>query len=235
MTANGRKVALVTGAARGIGKGIATRLAQECDVALTWNTTEPTELPARARAYQADLTTHDACQRLVESVIRDFGRLDVVVNNAGVVTPSPLDSFDLDSYRTIFDVNVLVPHAMLAAALQHLSAGACIINISSMNACLPPKDAVLYGASKAALNLWTKGVAKELGPRGIRVNAVAPGAINTPEAPRSDELTQVFADLAALGRVGAPDDVASAVAFLASDEASFITGEILTVSGGYRL
>jgi len=186
--------------------------------------------------YQAlEHATADSAAEVIERVIQQFGQLDVIVNNAGGVTQSPLDSFDQDTYRGVLDVNLLAPHALLAAALPYLEAGAAVVNISSVNAELPPKDAVLYGASKAALNLWTKGVAKELGPKGIRVNAVAPGTINFPEKGRSDELTQIFVDMTALGRIGQPEDVAKAVRFLATDAADFITGEVLNVSGGYRL
>ncbi|MCL4129506.1 UNVERIFIED_CONTAM: hypothetical protein GTU68_049626 [Idotea baltica] len=96
-------------------------------------------------------------------------------------------------------------------------------------------SAVLYSASKAAVNTWVRGMAKNLGAQGIRVNAVAPGAINTPDAPRNADLTQLFVDNTALGRIGRPEDIAKAVRFLASDAAGFITGEVLTVSGGYRL
>jgi 3-oxoacyl-[acyl-carrier protein] reductase len=164
-----------------------------------------------------------------------FGRLDVIVNNAGLVHSTPKEEFDWAAQRAVLDVNVLVPSALLAAALPHLQAGAAVVNISSVNAVLPPKDAALYGASKAALNLWTKAMAKELGPSGIRVNGVAPGAVDLPEAPRSDELVALFAEMTALGRIAEPADIAKAVRFLASDDAGFITGETLTVSGGYRL
>ena len=230
-----RKVALVTGGARGIGRGIADTLAADHDVVIVWNTTQPQGLPKNVSDYQCDLTQDGACADLVARIMASQGRLDVIVNNAGVVADSPVDAFDSAAYRHIFDVNLLAPHALLAAALPHLDRGAAIINISSMNAELPPRNAVLYGASKAALNLWTRGVAKELGPRGIRVNAVAPGAINLPEEPRPADLTQAFVDLTALGRIGAPDDIAGTVAFLASDAASYITGAVFEVTGGYRL
>ena len=121
------------------------------------------------------------------------------------------------------------------AALPHLQPGAVIVSISSVNAVLPPQGAAIYGASKAALDLWTRGMAKELGPRGIRVNAVAPGAVNIAEAPRDPELTRRFEEMTALGRLARAEDIAAAVRFLASDAASAITGEVLTVSGGYRL
>ena len=229
------KVALVTGGALGIGRAIVADLASDHRVAFTWNTTTPAGMPEGSLALRCDLSEPDSAAEVIERVIQHFGQIDVIVNNAGGVTQSPVESFDQAAYRDVLDVNLLAPHALLAAALPHLAAGAAIVNISSVNAELPPKAAVLYGASKAALNLWTKGVAKELGPKGIRVNAVAPGAINFPEKGRSEELTQLFVDMTALGRIGTPEDVAKAVRFLASDAADFITGEVLTVSGGYRL
>lgn len=125
--------------------------------------------------------------------------------------------------------------ALLGAALPHLGAGSAIVNISSVNAVLPPRGAPLFGASKAALNLWTRAMAKELGPRQIRVNAVAPGAVDIPEERRPPDFVAHFTAETALGRLAAPEDVARAVRFLGSAEASFITGEVLTVAGGYRL
>lgn len=229
------KVALVTGGARGIGRAIASDLARDHNVAITWRTTRPEELPADVHAIHADLTGEASSQVVVDDVISRFGRLDVIVNNAGLVQSSPHDSFDAASLRAILDVNLLAPHALLAAALPHLKAGAAIVNITSVNAVFPPRDASVYGASKAALNLWTRAMAKELGFRQIRVNAVAPGAINIPEEPRLQELTEAFVMDTALGRIGTPEDIARAVRFLASDQAAFITGEVLTVSGGYRL
>ena len=172
---------------------------------------------------------------MIEQVVQHFGRLDVIVNNAGLVKSTPKEEFQAENHRAILDLNLLAPAALLTAALPHLKRDASIVSISSMNAVLPPRDAVTYGASKAALNLWTRAMAKELGPEGIRVNAVAPGAINIPEAPRSEELTALFVNDTALGRAGRPEDIAKGVRFLASDAASFITGEVLTVTGGYRL
>lgn len=172
---------------------------------------------------------------IIAEIMDRFGRLDVIVNNAGLVEDSPLDDFNAEALARMLFVNVLAADALLVAALPHLQPGASIVNISSVNAVLPPGGAAIYGASKAALNLWTKGMAKELGPRQIRVNAVAPGAVNNPEEPRSAELVKLFADQTALGRIASPDDIARAVRFLAGDDASFITGEVLTVSGGYRL
>lgn len=230
-----KRVALVTGGARGIGRAIAADLSRDHSVALTWNTTQPSGIPADILQVQADLLGDGAAQSVVQAVLARFGRLDVIVNNAGLIQMSARDSFDAAALQDMLAVNLLAPGALLAAALPHLGPGAAIVNISSVNAVLPPRDASIYGASKAALNLWTRAMAKELGPKQIRVNAVAPGAINIPEAPRPDDLTELFVKETALGRIGRPDDIARAVRFLSSDEAAFITGEVLTVSGGYRL
>jgi len=233
--AQDRKVALVTGAARGIGQAIAMDLAQDHSVAITHLNTQPSDLPKGVLAIVADLSDPSSHAAVIGAVMERFGRLDIIVNNAGAISASKFDEVDMDAHRNLLDVNLLAPHGMLAAALPHLHAGAAIVNISSVNAVLPPKGAVLYGASKAALDLWTRGTAKELGPRGIRVNAVAPGAVNTPQAPRDAELTAAFTDMTALGRLATPQDIAAAVRFLASDAAAAITGETLNVSGGYRL
>ncbi|MEM8729794.1 MAG: SDR family oxidoreductase [Pseudomonadota bacterium] len=229
-----RKVALITGGARGIGRAIVADLARDHDVAFTWTTTEPEPDPDRL-AIQADLTKDGAPEAVIGAVIDRFGRLDVIVNNAGVVASTPKETFSAAEHHHIFALNTLAPAALLSAALPHLTRGSAIVSISSINAVLPPRDAVSYGASKAALNLWTRAMAKELGPEGIRVNAVAPGAIETPESPRPPDLVQAFVDMTALGRPGQPEDIAKAVRFLASEAADFITGEVLTVGGGYRL
>ncbi|WP_420398284.1 SDR family NAD(P)-dependent oxidoreductase [Nioella sp.] len=230
-----KRTTLITGGARGIGKAIAGDFAQDHDVAIIWLSTQPEDLPDSILALQSDLTEPGAADDVVAQIIKRFGRLDVIVNNAGQVAPSPVDTHDAAALRSILAVNLLAPDALLTAALPHLKPGAAIVNISSVNAVLPPMGAAIYGASKAALNLWTRGMAKDLGPRGIRVNAVAPGAVNIPEDPRPDELTALFVKETALGRLARPEDIASAVRFLSSDAANAITGEVLTVSGGYRL
>ncbi|WP_120632914.1 SDR family NAD(P)-dependent oxidoreductase [Ruegeria sp. EL01] len=232
-----KKVALITGGARGIGRAIVEDLSDDHRVAFTYLSTEPAETLTRGDnlAIRSDLAKPDQPEAVVSKVMDQFGQLDVIVNNAGLVCSTPKESFRAEDHRAILDLNLLVPAALLAAALPHLKRDASIVSISSMNAVLPPRDAVTYGASKAALNLWTRAMAKELGPDGIRVNAVAPGAINIPEAPRPDDLTALFVKDTALGRAGTPEDIAKTVRFLASDAAAFITGEVLTVAGGYRL
>ncbi|WP_299625495.1 SDR family oxidoreductase [uncultured Tateyamaria sp.] len=230
-----QKVALITGAARGIGRAMALDMSRDHGVAITYRNTLPDGLSDDILAVHCDLTDAAHPAAVVEAVIDHFGRIDVLINNAGSAVASPVDTFDMTGARAMMDVNVLAPHGLLVAALPHLQAGAAVINISSVNAVLPPGGASLFGASKAALELWTRGIAKELGPRGIRVNAIAPGAIDVEDADRPEALRQLFIDATALGRLGTPKDIAATVRFLASEHAAFITGEVLTVSGGYRL
>lgn len=230
-----RRVALVTGGARGIGRVIAEDLARDHDLCVTWLTTDPGDALPGALWLQADLAQPGAAVQVVAEVMARFGRLDVIVNNAGQVVGSPADACDMQALTQMLAINLLAPQALLAAALPHLEQGASVVSISSVNAVLPPMGAALYGASKAGLNTWTRGIAKELGPCGIRVNAVAPGAVNTDDRPRDPDLTAKFEDLTAMGRLAGAQDIADAVRFLASPAAASITGEVLTVSAGYRL
>ena len=230
-----RRVALVTGGARGVGRAIAEDLARDHDLCVTWLTTDPGDALPGALWLQADLAQPGTAARVVAEVMARFGRLDVIVNNAGQVVGSPADACDMQALTQMLAINLLAPQALLAAALPHLEPGASVVSISSVNAVLPPMGAALYGASKAGLNTWTRGIAKELGPCGIRVNAVAPGAINTDDRPRDPDLTNRFTELTAMGRLAGAQDIADAVRFLASPAAASITGEILTVSAGYRL
>ncbi len=226
------RTALITGAARGIGRAIAADFAHDHATAITWHSTSPDALLGEwpeIHAVQADLSDPTSAARVIDDVIARLGRIDVIVNNAGAIETDDGDT------ALNYAVNVAAPMALLRAALPHLQPGAAIINISSVNATLPAMGAASYSASKAALDTWTRAMAKELGPRGIRVNGVAPGAIERVESPRAPELIAKFVELTALGRHGVPEDIASVVRFLASDAAGFITGETITVSGGYRL
>lgn len=232
------RVALVTGAARGLGRAIADDLAQDHNVAITWHKTDPGPLlDARPGVFavNADLSDPDVASEVIDAVIAQYGQIDILINNAGIVEMDAFETGDFTPARQTFDVNVVAPMALLTAALPHLKPGACVVNISSTNAVLPARGAAAYSASKAALDTWTRAMAKELGPRGIRVNAVAPGATERPETPRPQELIDVFVGMTALGRIGQPEDIAAAVRFMTSDAAGFITGEILNVNGGYRL
>lgn len=211
-----RRVALVTGGARGIGRAIAEDLARDHDLAVTWLSTDPQDALPQALWLRADLAKPGAAADIVRQVLDLYGRLDVIVNNAGQVSASPLDGVDLDALQTLLAVNLLAPHALLAAAL-------------------PPMGAALYGASKAGLNLRTRGMAKELGPRGIRVNAVASGVVEAADRPRDPDLVAAFEGMTAMGRLATEAEIAATVRFLSGPAASGITGEVLAVSAGYRL
>lgn len=227
-----KPVVLITGGARGIGRAIAADFAIDHSVAVTYHSTPPTNLITHhpnVHTIAADLTDPTAPAAVVADVIETFGRLDMIINNAGAI------EMDDGKPELNYAVNTAAPMALLQAALPHLTRGACIVSISSINAVLPALGASAYSASKAALNTWTRGMARELGPRGIRVNAVAPGAIERTESPRPPELVQKFVDMTALGRAGIPTDIAPVVRFLTSNAAHWITGEVITVSGGYRL
>ncbi|MEM1066086.1 MAG: SDR family oxidoreductase [Pseudomonadota bacterium] len=233
-----RPVALITGAARGIGRGIAEHLAADYDLALTYHTSDPADVLAACPgsvAIKSDLADVAAAEHIVAETLAAFGRLDAIVNNAGYVADLPIDRADAEAYRSTFAINVEAPMALLAAALPHLKRGAAVVNISSVNSRLPPVGAPAYAASKAALETFTVAAAKALGPQGIRVNAIAPGAIERPESPRPDELIAKFVENTALGRVGTPVDIARGVHFLVGKHADFITGQVLCIDGGYRL
>lgn len=227
------RVALVTGAARGIGRAIAADLARDHALAFTYLKTKPGPLlleRPEALSLQADFTDTNAANEVVAKTLQQFGRLDTIIMNAGLV------AVDTDPEAgAVFDLHVTANDRLLRAALPFLAPGAAVVAISSVNAVLPARGAALYSASKAALNTWVRAMAKELGPGGIRVNAVAPGATEIPESPRDAELIAQFVAMTALGRVATPKDIAAAVRFLSSEDAGFITGEILSVSGGYRL
>ena len=177
------KTALITGGARGIGRAIAENLARDHCVAITYNSTPPKALLCDHPdifAIKADLSDPDAPTQIIDSMIAKFGQIDVIVNNAGAIEMTPLDAVDAHAEARNLAVNLIAPMGLLSAALPHLPRGAAIVNISSVNAVLPAMGGSGYSASKAALNTWTCGAAKELGPKGIRVNAIAPGLFGTP-------------------------------------------------------
>ncbi|WP_421703576.1 SDR family NAD(P)-dependent oxidoreductase [Aliiroseovarius sp.] len=234
------KIALVTGGGRGIGRAIADDLARDHRVAITYFSDKPagkvfTIKHPGSLAVRSDLTDPEEPAELVKLVISAFGRIDILVNNAGIVQETPHDTVDAALHARIYQANVTAPAALLAAALPHMAPGSAVLNIASINAASPPESAGVYAASKAALIAMTKSQAKALGPRGIRVNAIAPGAIERDYAPRADEVQQQIREDTALARNGEPADIAGPARFLLSEAAGFITGEVLTVSGGYRL
>ncbi len=242
MTLEG-KVALVTGAARGIGASIAERFAEEgARVVVNYRSSKEKadalvsrveEGGGEARALKADVSRLEEVKTLIKQTVETFGRLDMLVNNAGWAEFKPLADITPEHVRKHLDLNVTGLIFATQHAAKHMTAGGRVINISSVAAKGGPGGAV-YGATKAAVNALTKTFAKELGPKGVTVNAVAPGAVETDlyvEVGLEGRKDAVIAETP-LGRVGQPKDVASAVLFLASEEGSWITGEILQVSGG---
>lgn len=240
------KSAIVTGASRGIGLTIAQRLTEEgARVLITARRQEPLDAAlatlggnALAVAGHADDPGHRA--EVLAAVEHHFGRLDILVNNAGINPVfGPLESADLDAARKIFEVNVLGTLAWTQAVVAHPGLGfrqrrGNVVNIGSVGGDVPAAGLGLYGISKAAVAHLTRTLAMELAP-DIRVNAVAPAVVKTRFAGALYEGRE--AEVAAsypLGRLGEPDDVASAVAYLASADASWVTGQVLTLDGGLR-
>jgi 3-oxoacyl-[acyl-carrier protein] reductase len=239
------KVALVTGSARGIGAAIAERLAEDgAAVAVNYSKSEKearavaariTERGGRAVVIQADVAAPGAVKVLVEETVRALGRLDILVNNAAAISLEPLGAIDEAKMRVQLATNVEAPIAAIRAAAPHLPPGGRVINISSLVQLLPIAGTTVYAASKGALDAMTRVWATELGPRGVTVNAVGPGPVDT-DALRGalpEEARAQFVTRTPLGRIGRPDDIADVVAFLASPDARWVTGHLLMATGGF--
>ena len=243
------KVAVVTGASKGIGASIALHLAAE-GAAVVVNYASSKEGAERvvaeivgkggkAIAVQANVAKQADIQRLFAETKKAFGKLDILVNNAGVYEFAPLENVTAEHFHKMFDLNVLgLILASQEAVKQFDPDGGCIINISSVAATATPPTASVYSATKAAVDAVTKSLAKELGPRNIRVNSINPGMVETEGThaagmTESDFRKQAEAQTP-LGRIGQPQDIAPAAVFLASPDAGWITGETLYVSGGLR-
>lgn len=238
------KVAIVTGGSRGIGAAIARRLAGEgAQVALFYRsnaeaadaTVQAIEAAGgQAAAFQADVADEAAVRLAVREVATRFGRVDALVNNAGIFEAEPVGEISRESFQRQFSVNAWSVLASTQAALDHFpAAGGAIVNVSSSLAVRPEPQTVSYSASKAAVDSLTLGCAIELGARGIRVNAVAPAITRTDmtaDIP-AEQLTEEIR-LTPLGRLAEPGDIADVVAFLCSDDARWITGRSLLVDGG---
>jgi len=243
------KVAIVTGASKGIGASIARHLA-DAGAAVVVNyassregaervVEDITRAGGRAVAVQANVAKQADVDRLFAETKNAFGRLDILVNNAGVYEFAPLEQVTEENFRKQFDTNVLGVLLTSQAAVLHFDAdGGSIVNISSVASTATPPTASVYSATKAAVDAVTRSLAKELGARNIRVNAINPGTVETEGVHAagfigSDFLKDAIAKTP-LGRIGQPQDIAPVAAFLASPDAAWVTGETLVVSGGLR-
>jgi 3-oxoacyl-[acyl-carrier protein] reductase len=245
------KVAVVTGASKGIGAAIAKQLADEgAAVVVNYASSkagadrvvaEITGNGGRAVAVQADVARPEDIRRLFAEAKKAFGRLDVLVNNAGIYEFAPLEEVTPEHFHKMFDLNVLGLILASREAVRYFGqGGGSIVNLSSVVATSAPPMASVYSATKAAVDAVTRSLAKELGPRKIRVNSINPGMVET-EGTSSAGITAGESDLrkqfeaqTPLGRIGRPDDIAPAAVFLASNDSAWITGETLYTAGGYR-
>jgi 3-oxoacyl-[acyl-carrier protein] reductase len=235
--------AVVTGGSRGIGRAIVLGLARH-GASVTACYTTPSEavesltaelgsLGADAELIRADVSDEAQAQRFVERAGERRGPIDVLVNNAGVVSHRTLDELDLAEWRRVLDVNLTSMYLITRAALPRLAGSASVINISSAVAMRGMAARTHYTAAKAGVVGLTRSLAKELGPRGIRVNAIAPGLVDTDQmAPVPQQVRAKYTQMIALGRFGRPEEVADAVLLLASDAARYISGATLNVDGG---
>ena len=244
------KVAVVTGASKGIGAAIARHLANEGAAVVVNYASSKKDADrvvddvsrggGRAVPVQANVAKHEDIERLFAETKKAFGRLDILVNNAGVYEFSPLDDITEEHVRKLFDINVLgVLFASQAAARHFDASGGSIINIGSTVTSATPPNTAVYTATKAAVEAMTQTLAKELGPRNIRVNAINPGGVETEGVHAAglldnDFAKQLQAQTPLGGRIGQPQDIAPVAVFLASADAAWITGEIIRVAGGLR-
>lgn len=242
------KVAVVTGASKGIGAAIAKALAAEgASVVVNYASSKDgadavvsaiTMAGGKAVAVRGDVSKGADAQGIVDTAIETYGRLDILVNNSGVYEFAPVEAITEAHYRKQFDTNVLGLLLTTQAAVKHLGEGASIVNVSSVASTLTPPESAVYSGTKGAVDAITGVLARELGPKKIRVNAINPGVIVT-EGTRSagvigSDMEQFMVSQTPLGRVGQPDDIAAAVVFLASDDARWLTGEHIVASGGMR-
>ncbi|MBI5581348.1 MAG: 3-oxoacyl-ACP reductase FabG [Deltaproteobacteria bacterium] len=239
------KAALVTGGSRGIGAAIVRRLAQEgAHVAFTYSRSEKVatalvkEISGRgvkAKAYRADAGAPRSLPRLIGRILKDFGGLNILVNNAGVFLSGKIGEIKSGDYERLMRINVDAVFALTNAAVKVMKRGARIINISSvLGERASGPDMGVYNASKFAVTGFSRSWAKDLGTKGILVNAVQPGPIHTEMNPETGEHAAYMKGLTALGRYGRPEEIAGAVAFLAGPDATYITGAVLNVDGGWN-
>lgn len=242
------KVALVTGASKGIGAAIAKSLAAAgAAVVVNYASDKAgadavvaaiTAAGGKALAVQGDVSKADQARGLVDAAVKQFGRLDVLVNNSGVYKMAPIEAFTEDEFHQQFNVNVLGLLLTTQAALKHLGEGASIINIGSVVSRITPPGSAVYTGTKGAVDAITGVLSRELGPRKIRVNALNPGMVETEGTHSAGFIGSDFQNWAVsqtpLGRIGQPQDIASIAVFLASDDSYWLSGEQLLAGGGTR-
>jgi 3-oxoacyl-[acyl-carrier protein] reductase len=243
MTKLGNKVAIVTGGSRGIGAAIARRLAADgARVVITFskgneaaaNVVKAIEAAGgEAIAIQADAASAEAINNAVQQTITAYGGLDILVNNAGTAIPKPFEETTLEELDHVINLNIRGVFVATQAALRHLRNGGRIINIGScVGERMMTPGLVSYSATKAAIRMFTQGLSREVGERAITVNNIQPGPIDTDLNPADGDWATPQLEMTALKRYGQVDEIAAMVAFVASDEAAYITGANLTVDGG---
>ena len=240
-----KKVAIVTGASRGIVAEIARTLARAgAQVVVNYASnrviaeqivTEIESSGGKAIAVQADVSKRDQVKALFDAAIAQFGKVDILINNAGVIVYKRIQDTSDDEFDNAFDINVKGVFFMLREAATRLENGGRIVNLSSSVTRLMLPTYGVYSASKAAVEQMTRVFAKEIGARGITVNSVSPGPTNTElfSEGKTEEIIQRLASMAALGRIGEPEDIAKVVLLLVSAEASWVTGQNLGANGGF--
>ncbi len=243
------KVAVVTGASKGIGAGIAKQFAAEgASVVVNYASSktdadkvvdEITKRGGKAVAVQGNVAKKADVEKLFAASEKTFGKIDILVNNAGVYEFVPLEEVSEQQFHRMFDVNVLGMLLATQEALKHFNSdGGSIINIGSLASSLTPPTAVVYNATKGAVDAITRTLAKEFGPRQIRVNSINPGMVVTEGAVAGGytegDMRKMFESQTPLGRVGETEDIAPAAVFFASDDSKWITGETLLIAGGLR-
>jgi 3-oxoacyl-[acyl-carrier protein] reductase len=243
------KVAVVTGASKGIGASIAKTLAGEgASVIVNYSSSkhdaervvsEIVDRGGKAIAVQGDVSKQTHIERLFSEAARAFGRLDILVNNAAVFEFGPLEEVTEDQFHKQFNVNVLGLLLVTQEAVKHMGpGGGTVINIGSVASTLRPSNSAVYSATKAAVDAITGVLAKELGPRNIRVNSIRPGMIETEGVHAGGLIGSDFQKMveteAPLRRIGQPDDISPTAVYLASSDSKYMTGETLLVSGGLR-
>ncbi len=242
------KVALVTGASKGIGAAIAKSLAAAgAAVAVNYASSQAgaeavvaaiTASGGRAIAVGGDVSKEADAQKIIEETVKAFGGLDILVNNSGVYEFGAIEEVTPQNFHRMFDINVLGLLLTTKAAVKHLREGGSIINIGSLVSRITPPGSSVYTATKGAVAALTGVLSRELGARKIRVNAVSPGLVETEGTHAAGFVESDFAKNAIaqtpLGRIGRPDDIATATTFLASDDAGWLTGQEIFASGGMR-